>query len=345
MSRMPVTISLNFMPAFYHRHAGLTYAESYYFDVRRRLEVERSESILLHQLFGSFGVGSADPEPSTLIFIQPIDLVKLTQGARLRCPEDATLETCGAPWSGLEPSQIAALDAAAAARHPVIDALVAQYHTLRGLVGDRADLLGLGSGLLNIHTPFTTAHQLCGEGLLLLLKDDPEGVQRIFAKIREILDAIFTRLRRETGAPPPRRIHLGDCSASLLSPADYAASVLPANQGIAAGFPEVGYHSCGRSTRLLTAFASLPHLARIELGAGTDLTAAVRAMPGVAMRPLVDPSLMRDASASQVAETVTGMLEACRAAPSTTLCAWSFDRETPVENVVAMYRTVDRWNA
>jgi hypothetical protein len=30
-------------------------------------------------------------------------------------------------------------------------------------------------------------------------------------------------------------------------------------------------------------------------------------------------------------------------APATTLCAWSFDRDTPVANAEALYRTVESW--
>jgi hypothetical protein len=345
MTRPPVAISLNFMPSFYHRHAGLTYGEDYYFDVRRRSEVDRQESILLHRILGRYGVGNPDPAPSASIFIQPIDLMKLTQGARLRCPIDATLETIGTPWAGLTPDQIAALDADEAARHPIIDTVVRLFREMHALHGERADLFGLKGGMMNVHAPYTTAHQLCGEALFFLLKDDPQGARLIFAKIWEIYRAIFARLQHETASAPVSRIYLGDCSASLLSPADYARCVLPINQDIAGMFPEASYHSCGLSTRLLSSFAAIPGLTTIELGAGTDLAAAVGAMPGVAMRPLVDPSLMRDAAPARIKEVITAMLTATRKAPSTALCAWSFDRDTPVTNVECLYQTVEAWNA
>ena len=41
-----------------------------------------------------------------------------------------------------------------------------------------------------------------------------------------------------------------------------------------------------------------------------------------------------------VREKVTAIIAACAPAVSTTLCAWSFDGDTPVRNVEALYKAV-----
>ncbi|MDD5704997.1 MAG: uroporphyrinogen decarboxylase family protein [Kiritimatiellae bacterium] len=344
MFQPPVDVSLNFMPAFYHKRLGVTYGDAYYFDPRYRATVERAESRLLFEILGQFGVGSPNPEPSPSLFIQPIDLVKLTQGARLHCPPDATLETRGHPWAGLSVGQIAAIPAADAARHPIVDTLLRQYRELRALYGDRADVFGIASGTMNVHAPFTTAHQLCGEALFPLMLDDPDGARRIFAKVWDIYQAIFDRLTREMDAGRPHRLQLGDCSACMLSEETYRAVVLPVNRALTTDFPESGYHSCGASSHLLAAFAEIPRITSIELGPGTNLTDAVRVLPGVAMRPLIDPVLMRNGSRDAAASAVADTLAATAAAPGTTLCAWSLDVDTPVANVETLYATVAAWN-
>ena len=338
--RSNVAVGLNFMPAFFHKHTGVTYGEPYYFDPRYRAQVECTESRFLYEILGRFGVGSAQPSPSASLFIQPIDLLKLTQGAELHCPPDATLETRGHPWAGLTGSQVASIDPRAAAGHPIIDAVVRQYHDMQALYGRRADVFGIKAGVMNIHTPYTTAHQLCGESLFLLLMDDPDGAQAIFAKVWDIYRAIFKRLARELGAARPRHLQLGDCSAAMLSPDVYRSAVLPINRTLAASFPASGYHSCGPSSHLLKAFAEIPRVKAYELGAGTDLAAAAHTLAGAELRPLIDPVLMRNASPSQVERAIAAILDATAAAPTTTLCAWSFDCETPVQNVEALYRTV-----
>jgi len=59
------------------------------------------------------------------------------------------------------------------------------------------------------------------------------------------------------------------------------------------------------------------------------------------MRPLVDPLVMRNQGPEAVEDLTHSIVGACAPAPATTLCAWSFDRETPVANVAAMYSAVE----
>jgi len=340
MTSHPVDISLNFMPAFFHKHLGVTYGEAFYFDPRYRAEVECAESRFLYEVLGRFGVGSPAPDPSPSLFIQPIDLLKATQGTTVYCPPDATLETRGHVWADFSVAEIDRIDPHDAAHHPFVDTLLTQYRELQRLYGDQADLFGLKAGVMNLHAPFTTAHQLCGENLFYLMADDPQGARVIFDKIWALYQAVFARVRADIGAPPATRVNLGDCSASMISAGQYREVVLPANQAISSKFAQANYHSCGSSSHLLEAFADIPHVSSIELGPGTDLERAVRNMPGVAMRPLVDPLAMRNATPDEVDALTRTMVADCAPAPSTTLCAWSFDRETPVANVEAMYAAV-----
>ncbi len=336
---MTPRISLNFMPAFYRRHAGLRYGEAYLFDPAYRAEVQCAEERFLFEALGRHGVGSPNPAPSPSLFIQPVDLIMRTQGAEWRYPEDGTLESWGTPWKDLSCEEIVRLDAAAAAQHPVIDALLDQYRVLERLYGERADLCGLKSGMLNIHTPYTTAHQLRGETLFVELLTDPAAATAIMEKAWAIYQAVFGLLAAAIGARPTR-LQLGDCSASLLSAETYVSVVLPVNRAIGTGFASVGYHSCGPSSHLLDAFSRLPPLDHIELGPGTDLAAAARTLPGVPLSPLIDPVLMREQDPAVVRTHIEQTLFQTAPAPATTLCVWSLDRDTPIENVATVYETV-----
>ena len=335
-----VSISLYFMPAFFHRHVSVTYGEAYYFDPAYRATVDCAESRYLYDILGRYGVGSPTPMPRASLFIQPIDLLKLTQGATLYCPPDASLETHGHPWAGLSVETITRIDPDEAAHHPVIDRILAQYRELERRYGARADLFGIKSGTMNLHTPYTTAHQLCGEELFLMLVDDPEGVRAIFMKVWDIYRAVFMRLSKELGAPPVKYLQLGDCSAGLLSESIYRESVLPVNCELARQFPECGYHSCGASTHLISAFAELPNCTNMELGPGTDIARAAAAFPHRALSPLIDPVLMLSDSRSRVENVISQLLDATATAMRTCLCAWSFDSATPIGNVEAMYEVV-----
>ncbi len=341
ISNKNISISLNFMPAFYHKHIGVKYGDAFYFDPRYRGEVEIAEGGFLYEILGHVGVGSKNSAPSPNLFIQPIDLLKATQGAEIVCPPDATLETRGHTWATLNVDEIANINPYDAANHPFIDTILDQCREMTKLYGERTDIFGVKNGVMNIHAPYTTAHQLFGEEIFYLMMDDPAGAKVIFNKIWQIYQAIFARIRTEIGAPPASHIYLGDCSASMLSAEQYSKVVLPANQAIAAQFSNAGYHSCGPSTHLLNHFATIPGVTSIELGAGTDLTRAVNSLPGVKMCPLLDPLAMRNESTDSVATITRTMATECAPAPSTMLCAWSLDSETPIENVAAMYMAVE----
>ena len=328
------------MPAFYHRHLGLSYGEAYYFDPGYRAEVECAEARFLFEILGRHGVGSRSPQPSTSIFIQPVDLIMRTQGAEWRFPPDGTVESWGTPWAGLAPAEVARLDAGGAAQHPVIDAVLKQYREMERLYGDAADIFGTKSGTMTTHTPYTTAHQLYGEELFVRLLTDPAGARTILDKAWEIYQAVLGRIAAATGAQLTR-IHMGDCSASLLSADTYAKTVLPVNRELAARFAAAGYHSCGASSHLLSTFASIPGVDLVQLGPGTDLAEAAAHLPGRHLQPLVNPLLMGSGTPDAVAAHVRALLAHCAPAPATTLCVWSLDRDTPIPNVDALYNVVE----
>ena len=342
--RPETTVSLNFMPAFYHKHLAVTYGEAYYFDPVFRAGVEKAEQRFLFEVLGRHGVGSAHPSPSPNLFIQPVELVMRTQGAEWRFPNDGTVESWGTPWAGKTVAEVAAMDPEDAACHPVIDALLRQYRELSRLYGDKADLFGIKSGMMNIHSPYTTAHQLCGEDLFCMMAEEPENAAVILWKVWGIYQAIYGRLQREMGSRVIG-VHIGDCSAALISDVLYRDVVLPVNRKVMTAFKEASYHSCGPSTHLLKAFAGLPRLRSIELGPGTDLALGAALLPGVALCPLVVPTVVRGGTPDDVSRLVAGLLEAAATAPAVTLCAWSFDRDTPLENVNALYDTVERTTA
>lgn len=336
-----IEVSLDFMPAFYTRHLDLTWGEGYYFDPAYRSQVEVTRDRFLYDILGEYGVGSPDPAPSPCLSIQPVDLFMRAQGAEWRFPRDATVESWGQPWRGMSGVEIAALDPRAAAEHPVVDAIIRQYSELRRLYGDRADVLGLRSGTMLIHGPYTTAHQLLGEDLFMLMCDDPDAARLVFAKVWETYQAILGRIARAVEAPPAQRVHIGDCAASLISADLYRACVLPADNEIAQTFGASSYHSCGPSTHLLQEFACLHGMDAIQLGPGTNLQQAHGALADtVLFQPLVDPVLMRDGATDDVHDTVSELATVLRRRGGGTLCAWSFDADTPIENVARMYETV-----
>ena len=136
----PISVSLNFMPAFFHKHMAVSYGEAYYFDPVYRAGIEKAEQRFLFEVLGRYGVGSPTPMPSPNLFIQPVDLIMRTQGAEWRFPDDGSVESWGTPWAGKTAAEIARINPEEAAHHPVIEALIRQYRELTRLYGDQADI-------------------------------------------------------------------------------------------------------------------------------------------------------------------------------------------------------------
>jgi Uroporphyrinogen decarboxylase (URO-D) len=336
-------LSLNLMPSFYHKHLGMDYGAGYYFDPVTRSDIEANEQRFLYEILGKYGVGSKKPQPSTSIFIQAVDLILATQGADVVCPIDATLETWGNPWATLTTEEVNRIDPAAAAHHSFIDGIIAQYHEMLKMYGDKADILGIKEGNMTIHTPYTTAHQLCGEELFCKMIEAPQAVRVILMKIWQIYQAVYGRLQKELNAPAPTIINMGDCSACMLSADLYRKCVLPVNIAITAGFQSAKYHSCGSSTHLLNDFSKLPKLWRIELGEGTDLNIGVKLFPGISIAPLLDPVQMLNGQPEEVVALVDRIVETTASAPETVICAWALDRETLIENLETLCLTVNKY--
>lgn len=324
-------ISLDLMPAFYAGQLGLSFGDAYYFDPGYREKVDAAKHTFLHDIIGPDDYPI--PPSSHSIFVQPVDLVMATQGAEWRFPDDSTLESLGAPWSSLEPDDVALIPAEDAANHPVLDRILSQYHELAALYDD-ADIFGIRSGIMNIHTPYTTAHQLCGEELFVIMALDPDGARVIFDKIWEIYRAIFARLERETGAHP-KRLFLGDCSACMLSPQMYQEQLLPLYHMITRGFDSVGYHSCGPSSKLLEHIGCIPTLDTLQLGPGTDLASACEL--SVSVSPLIEPSILCDSDCDAVREKLRHYVDPVVCERRGPLCAWSLDGQTRPENLRLLY--------
>lgn len=336
-----VTVSLDLMPAFYYKNLGLKFGEAYYFDPGYREKVEQAKGKFLRGELGAYGVGDPTGASAHTLFIQPVDLIMRTQGAEWRFPDDATVESAGQPWARLSPEEIAKIDPRSAAFHPVVDACIDQYRDLRRLYGDEADIFFARSGIMNVHTPYTTAHQLCGEELFVLMTLEPDQARMILDKIWEIYEVLYARIAEAVGVKFTK-IHMGDCAAAMLSPDLYRDVVLPSNRAAAAKFEKAGYHSCGPSSHLVKLFREVTEFENIQLGPGTDLPEAVRLFPRSCIEPLIDPVQVRNGTPESLSHEVSKVLGDLRQVEKVTLCAWAFDRETRMDNVRAIYETVCR---
>jgi hypothetical protein len=150
------------------------------------------------------------------------------------------------------------------------------------------------SGRATIHGVLTSAQKFYGESIFLDLMTEPRKCMRIMDWIAEAY-IVLCRHFAQTANLPISDVHVGECSACMISPALMSEIVVPVTSRIARALGPVRFHSCGSSTHLLEAIAGIDPLQSLDLGGETSIRRA-REVFGREMLISIAP-LPRDMSA------------------------------------------------
>ncbi len=60
-------VELVFNPNWWHKTAGISFDESFYFDAETRIKNDVIMRRVLHEKYGELGLGEADPQPRPII--------------------------------------------------------------------------------------------------------------------------------------------------------------------------------------------------------------------------------------------------------------------------------------
>ena len=126
------------------------------------------------------------------------------------------------------------------------------------------------SGRATIHGVLTTAQKFLGETVFLDMVAEPQICLDI---IDWIADAYIVLCRHfsEVAKLPITGVHVGECSACLVSPDMVERFVIPATSRIGAELGSVRLHSCGPSTNYAEAFSRIDNLCSLDLGGETSI--------------------------------------------------------------------------
>ncbi len=126
------------------------------------------------------------------------------------------------------------------------------------------------SGRATIHGVLTTAQKFFGEAIFMDMVSQP---QRCLDIIDWIADAYIVLCRHfsQAAALPVTSVHVGECSACLVSPEMVERFVVPATSRIGAELGPVRLHSCGSSTEYAEAFAGIENLCSLDVGGDTSI--------------------------------------------------------------------------
>jgi len=126
------------------------------------------------------------------------------------------------------------------------------------------------SGRAVIHGAMTSAQKFLGETFFMDMITEP---QRCLEMINWIADAFIVLCRHYSRISdlPITSVHVGECSACMVSPELIEKFVVPVTSKIGEELGPVRLHSCGPSTNHMEAFSKIANLNSLDLGGETSI--------------------------------------------------------------------------
>lgn len=268
-------------PSWWHRHAGITFDEDFFYHPARRVEAERQMEKVLFDRWGRYGLGTdhdKDLPCVGAVHLAAGYLLSEMLGCRVTYADDQPPQVIPADLETMRVSADAAFGGPAFKRfETLLEALKTKYGYLCGDVG--------WGGVLNL------ALDLRGQQMLMDMMDKPEESARFMSEIFQVIRSFVEGVGRETGTTSisvnriaahfqkPLLLH-SECSLTMISVAAYEQYLMPFDIQWCQDKRPYGIHYCGTDPhRFAASFAKLPHLDFLDVGWGGDVAELRRHLP------------------------------------------------------------------
>jgi hypothetical protein len=129
------------------------------------------------------------------------------------------------------------------------------------------------SGRATIHGAMTTAQKFLGETFFMDMMTEPQQCLKIMGWVAEAF-IVLCRHSSYIADLPITSVHVGECSACMVSPDLIEKFVMPVTSKIGEKLGPVRLHSCGPSTNHLQSFSQITNLHSLDLGGETSVKKA-----------------------------------------------------------------------
>jgi hypothetical protein len=277
---------IGFTPRWFAQHLETDFGERFHTDPWYRREAVLAMRAELRRRFAGTAIGGIE-RPD-----RPLDLLTGTFGActvaaiygvpiiysRDDWPKCARQYLADAEVDCLQPPE---LDTS-----PFFQALTGQIDWI-------AEQEGCVEGFVNWQGVLNNAHRLRGEQLFVDMVDRPDRCRHLFECVSTTMVEAARRVherQRATGVDV-RFMTISNCLVNLVSPQVYRELLLPWDHRLAGAFGPIGVHNCAwDATPYLEAYAELPDVAYIDMGAETDLVRARELFPDARRAVMIPPT-------------------------------------------------------
>lgn len=338
---------LVFMPSWWHKHYGIIFDERFYLDKETRIRNEQSMNRALAERFGEMGLGQRDFGRRPVIGSQHV-AGGFVMPALMGCQIEFTPDRSPA-----------ALDAHLA-DEAILGLEVPDPRTtwpMNKLLADMDELeadFGQVEGDFDLDGVFNLALSLRGQQLFLDFGENPALARRLIDVCARALLAVAECVKPRTGtlAIATNRMitHVDEtlflhsnCAVQMVSPDTYRDFLLAPELYLAERLQPYGIHHCGTNLhRHAPVYAQVPAI-YYDVGWGSDVAAARRALPDAFFSLRLSPVRMLSATPNDMAADVEQLLRSCPHLERAGVCCINLDADTPDENVWAMFAVVQRY--
>lgn len=337
---LPVDVVLH--PSWWHRHAGITFDEDFFFHPARRVEDERKMERVLYERWGRYGLG--EDRDRDVPWLGPVHLAAgyLTSGmlgCRIDYFEDTAPRVIPAGIDRLEVSRDAPFEGPAFKRFErLLGALRSKYGYVKGDVG--------WGGVLN------TALDLRGHAFLMDMLDTPDEAARLADDVAAVTERFTRHVMQATGSTSvsvnrnvrhvaePVLLH-SECSNVMISTALYERFFLPIDAAWSNKYRPYGIHHCGKDPhRFAESYAKVPHLDFLDVGWGGDVARLREHLPHTFLNIRLSPVEIVDQTPDEIRQTVRRLVHASANPYLTGVCSINMDDQVSDEQVAAIFEEV-----
>lgn len=315
-----ISITGTLSKAWMHRALRVVFDRDYYFDPAKRhatdclcneYATEKFRGMSLFYSESNLGrIQYWDKGQVQIGGIQPNMILGMLLGADFLAADDRDADITPACLAGMDPNELPAPETLL--HHDLVRLFDDQIARIRGEGRLRAipPFFWDASGRATLHGVLTSAQKLYGEAIFLDLMTESRKCLRILDWIADAY-VVLCRHFAQKADLPITDVHVGECSACMISAALMKQIVVPVTSRIACELGPVRFHSCGSSTHLLETIAGIDRLGSLDLGGETSIRKA-REVFGREMLISIAPSPrdMSAESAGPILDWAKGVLEA-----------------------------------
>lgn len=332
---------------WWHKHYGISFKESYFFDAKTRVKVEQQHKQILWDRFSSIGLGENNPKPKPII--GPVHLaagyiVSGILGCKIKFLDNDSPQVI--PLNLTEEEVLALKVPDIKNTYPLnkllsmMDELENEYGYLEGDVN--------WEGLQNV------AIDLRGEQFLLDYLINPKLANHlldiIYKTTLELVKLISSRTKTSSisvnriveKVNPKINLH-SNCSVTMISKDTYEEFLLPYEKKLSEELQPYGIHHCGKDLHRFAESYATVSPALVDVGWGSDIIECRKKLPNSVLSIRIDPVKMRTWTELEILEVVENLIKEA-GTEKTAFCCINMDAEVSDLNIITLFKAVNKFN-